>query len=412
MAHLRATGTLTSMSRARNQHLIFDPDYWGRFGAPHDILRSLRREHPVFWYESDRFDPAWLVTRYKDVEFVGRNPALFLSSPRTVFHNPHGFQSPLRGLPQMDPPEHTAHRRAMQAWFTPRAIRRFEDRMAAIARSLVDEMAESESCEFCSAVGVRLPLRMICEILGIPEDQEQTVLQMTRDIFSASDPELARSNDTRAGVQKALAFCAQLGADRRATPTDDFASTVANATLEEEPLAMQAVASHLMIMISAGHDTTASAINGGMLALIRNPDQLALLKASPELTEAAVNEMLRYVTPTTHFVRTAAEAAEVGGVRIEKDQDICIHFASANRDEAVFDEPDQFRIDRNPNRHLAFGTGPHACIGQLLARIEMKALFAELVPRLDEVSLEADPEYISAFWVTGLKRMPLRYSLS
>lgn len=400
------------MSQARSHHLVFDPEHWGRHGAPHDILRSLRTEHPVFWYESDRFDPAWLVTRYKDVEFVGRNPQLFLSSPRTVFHNPHGFESPLRGLPQMDPPEHTAHRKAMQAWFTPRAIRRFEDRMAGIARSLVDEMAASESCEFCSAVGIRLPLRMICEILGIPADQEETVLQMTRDIFSAADPELARSNDTRAGVQNAMAFCAELGRARRETPTEDFASTVANASLDGEPIEMQAVASHLMIMISAGHDTTASAINGGMLALVRNPEQLRLLKENPELTESAVNEMLRYVTPTTHFVRTAAETTEVGGVRIEKDQDVCIHFGSANRDEEEFEDPDRFLIDRKPNRHLAFGTGPHACIGQLLARIEMKALFAELVPRLDEVSLEGDPEYINAFWVTGLKRMPLRYALS
>ena len=400
------------MNQAQSHHLVFDPDYWGRHGAPHDVLRSLRREHPVLWYESERFDPAWLVTRYKDVEFVGRNPSKFLSSPRTVFHNPHGFESPLRGLPQMDPPEHTVHRKAMQAWFTPNAIRRFEDRMAAIARSLVDEMAESDSCEFCSAVGIRLPLRMICEILGIPADQEDTVLQMTRDIFSASDPELARSDDTRAGVQNAMGFCARLGKARREQPTDDFASTVANASLQGEPIEMQAVASHLMIMISAGHDTTASAINGGMLALIRNPEQLTLLKENPALTDSAVNEMLRYVTPTTHFVRTAAETTEVGGVRVEKDQDICIHFASANRDESEFDEPDRFRVDRKPNRHLAFGTGPHACIGQLLARIEMKALFAELVPRLDEVSLEADPEYIRAFWVTGLKRLPLRYSLA
>lgn len=400
------------MSHAQSHHLVFDPEHWGRYGAPHDVLRSLRTEHPVLWYESERFDPVWLVTRYKDVEFVGRNPQQFLSAPRTVFHNPHGFESPLRGLPQMDPPEHTAHRKAMQAWFTPRAIRRFEDRMAAIARSLVDEMAENESCEFCSAVGMRLPLRMICEILGIPEEQENTVLQMTRDIFSASDPDLARSNDTRAGVRNAMRFCAELGGARRETPTEDFASTVANASIEGEAMEMQAVASHLMIMISAGHDTTASAINGGMLALIRNPEQLKALKENPELTESAVNEMLRYVTPTTHFVRTAAEATEIGGVRIEKDQDVCIHFASANRDEAEFEEPDRFLVDRKPNRHLAFGTGPHACIGQLLARIEMKALFAELVPRLDEVSLEADPEYIKAFWVTGLKRMPLRYSLS
>jgi cytochrome P450 len=391
---------------------IFDPHYWGRHGAPHDVLATLRNEDPVYWFENDQFDPAWLLTRHADVEFVGKQPRLFLSGPRTVFHNPKGFKSPLIGLPQQDAPQHTRHRRAMQGWFTPRAMRNLEERLAEIAKDSVDRMATTEGCEFCSVVSSHLPLKMICELLGIPEDQESVVWQLTQDVFAVSDPDLARAQDAQQGVRNAMGFCAEIALARQEHPTGDFASTIANAEIDGEHMTIQEIASHLMIMISAGHDTTASAISGGMLALIRHPEQLDKLRQHPELTDSAVNEMLRYVTPTTNFVRTAAEDTEIGGVKIAKDDDVCIHFCAANRDEDEFENPQQFLIDRRPNRHLTFGVGPHACIGQLLARIEMKALFEELVPRLESVEVDGDPEQISAFWVTGLKQLPIKYKIA
>jgi len=393
-------------------HNVFDPEYWGQHGAPHDVLTTLRQEDPVFWFESERNDPAWLLTRHKDVEYVGKNPRLFLSGPRTVFHNPKGFKTPLTGLPQMDAPQHTRHRRAMQGWFTPKAIRALEDRMTEIAKATVDQMAATGSCEFCNIVGVQLPLKMICELLGIPEHQEAVVWQLTQDVFSTSDPDMARAASAQEGVRNAMGFCTDIALSRQEKPTDDFASTIANAVVDGKAMTVQEIASHLMIMISAGHDTTASAINGGMLALIRNPEQLAKLKAHPELTESAVNEMLRYVTPTTNFVRTASEDVEIGGVRIARGDDVCIHFGAANRDEAEFENSQAFLIDRRPNRHLTFGIGPHACIGQLLARIEMQALFAELIPRIENVQLDGVPEHIKAFWVTGLKKLPIKYKIS
>lgn len=391
---------------------VFDPEYWGRHGAPHDVLTTLRTKDPIYWFENNQYDPAWLLTRHKDVEQVGKNAKLFLSGPRTVFHNPKGFKSPLIGLPQLDAPQHTKHRRAMQGWFTPKSIRDLEERMLEIAKDTVDEMAATNSCEFCSIVGARLPLKMICEFLGIPEAQEAVVWQLTQDVFSVADPDMARAASAQEGVRNAMAFCAEIGKSRQERPTNDFASTIANAEVDGEPMTIQEIASHLMIMISAGHDTTASAINGGMLALIRHPDEFAKLKDQAELTESAVNEMLRYVTPTTNFVRTAAEDTEIGGVKIAKGDDVCIHFCAANRDEAEFADAQAFKIDRKPNRHLAFGIGPHACIGQLLARIEMKALFAELIPRIDSIELDGDPEHIKAFWVTGLKKLPIKYSIA
>ena len=391
---------------------VFDPEFWGQHGAPHDVLTKLRNEDPVLWYESEQYDPAWLLTRFRDVEHVGKNSKLFLSGPRTVFHNPKRFESPLIGLPQQDAPQHTKHKRAMQGWFTPRAIRNLEGRLAEIAKDTIDGMTVTESCDFCSVVSSKLPLKMICELLGIPENQESTVWQLTQDVFAVSDPDRARAANAQEGVRNAMGFCAEIAVARQEDPTDDFASTIANAEIDGEKMTIQEIASHLMIMISAGHDTTASAISGGMLALVRHPYQLEKLKAHPELTESAVNEMLRYVTPTTSFVRTASEDTEIDGVKISKDDDICIHFCAANRDEDEFENSQEFRIDRRPNRHLAFGGGPHACIGQLLARIEMKALFEELIPRIESIELDGDPEHIRAFWVTGLKRLPIKYNIA
>jgi len=400
------------MKKNHDYNLIFDAEYWGRHGAPHDILTTLRNENPVFHYRHPKYQPVWLLTKRRDIEYVGKHPERFLNAPRTVFHNDQGFASPLKGLPHMDAPEHTKHRRAMQGWFTPRAIRALEQRMQEIARDIVDEMAKGESCDFCSEVGARLPLKMICELLGIPEKQEPVVWQLTQDVFSASDPEVAASKDIQDGIRKAMTFCRSLAEARQQQPTDDFASTIANAEIDGEQMGVREIASHLMIMISAGHDTTAGAINGGMLALIRHPRQLAKLQWNPGLMESAINEMLRYVTPTTNFVRTTVVDSEIRGTRIAAGEDVCIHFCAANRDEEEFERSQDFLVDRSPNRHLAFGVGPHACIGQLLARIEMKALFNELVPRLAAIRLDGEEEYFRAHWVTGLKHLPVQYRIT
>jgi cytochrome P450 len=352
------------------------------------------------------------VTKRRDIEYVGKNPERFQNRQRTVIHNDQGYPSPLKGLPHMDPPEHSKHRRAMQGWFTPRVIKALEDRIQKIAKKIVDDISKSGACEFTGAVGAPLPLKMICELLGIPQEQEPVVWQLTQDVFSASDPEVAASANIQEGIRKAMAFCAEIAKSRQENPTDDFASTIANATIDGERMNIREIASHLMIMISAGHDTTASAISGGMLALIRHPDELEKLQDNIELTESAVNEMLRYVTPTTNFVRTTVVDSKIGGIDIAAGEDVCIHFCAANRDEDEFDNPQDFLVDRTPNRHLAFGIGPHSCIGQLLARIEMKALFQELVPRIRTIKLDGEPKYFRAHWVTGLKYLPVKYQIA
>ena len=189
------------------------------------------------------------------------------------------------------------------------------------------------------------------------------------------------------------------------------ASAIANASIDGDALNVLEAMSHIMVLVTAGHDTTASAISGGLLALLRNPAELEKLKADPELISSAVDEMVRYVTPTTNFLRVATEDTELSGVPIKKGQDVCMNFASANRDADVFDAPDEFRVDRNPNPHVGFGTGTHACIGQTLAKVEMNALFAELVPRIKRIELAGDPRWVDAIWITSLKDLPIRFEL-
>ena len=209
-----------------------------------------------------------------------------------------------------------------------------------------------------------------------------------------------------------MAFCSELLESRKKSPREDLASAIANASIDESPLAPIEAMSHVLVLVTAGHDTTASAISGGLLALIRNPGELAKLQAQPELIKTAVDEIVRYVTPTTNFLRAATEDTTLRGVPIAKGQDVCINFASANRDEDVFDEPDEFRVDRNPNPHLGFGTGTHVCIGQTLAKLEMQSLFEELVPRIRHVELAGKPRWIDAYWISSLKNLPIRYELA
>lgn len=391
---------------------IFDPTYWGKHGPPHALLTELRRKSPVFWLDTGRYDPVWLLTRHADVEYVSKHPRLFLSAPRTVIFNSKSSPRRLRGLPQMDPPEHTQHRRSMQSWFTPRAVRALEERISRIAKELIDELAKTDSADFCSTVGVQLPLKVICGILGLPDEEEPRIWNLTQSVFNTMDPDRSNDADIYEGVRKTMEFCAEVAKERRASPTDDFASTIANAEIDGEKTSIQQSASHIMVMITAGHDTTASAINGGLLALIRHPDQLAKLQRDPVLIESAVDEILRYVSPTPTFVRTASEDTEIRGVKIARGEDVCLHYTAANRDEEVFDRPDDFIVDRTPNRHLAFGVGAHACLGQVLAKIEMRALFRELIGRIDFIELAGEPQNVRSFFVSGLKHLPIRYRLT
>jgi len=241
------------------------------------------------------------------------------------------------------------------------------------------------------------------------------MLKLTQELFGAEDDDFKRDDDVLAGIIQTVAdFVAYfdgITADRKANPTGDLSSVIANGIVDGEPIGHKEQLGYYIIAATAGHDTTSNTMSGGMQALIENPDQLARLQADPSLMATAIDEMIRWTTPVKHFMRTATVDYDLRGTTIKAGQDVLLSYWSANRDEDVFDDPFRFDIGRTPNKHLAFGFGVHYCLGAMLARMELKALFGALLPRLKSVELAGNPELIRSTFVSGLKRLPIRYQL-
>jgi cytochrome P450 len=288
-------------------------------------------------------------------------------------------------------------------------------RVDELAKRFVDNMAESgNQCDFVQEVAVNYPLYVIMSLLGLPESDFPQMLRYTQELFGNDDVELRRGTtkeDQMAALLEMFQYFTSLTASRRANPTEDLASAIANATIDGEPLSDIDTVSYYVIIATAGHDTTSAVISGGLQALIENPDQLARLRANMDLMPLATEEMIRWVTPVKEFMRTAREDTIVRGVPIAAGESVLLSYASANRDEDVFDDPFRFDVGRDPNKHNAFGYGVHFCLGAALARMEVNSFFSELVPRLESIELTGDPQHIATIFVGGLKHLPIRYSL-
>jgi cytochrome P450 len=294
-------------------------------------------------------------------------------------------------------------------------MRALKVRIDELAKRFVDSMAESGGeCDFVQEVAVNYPLYVIMSLLGLPESDFPRLLKYTQELFGNDDAELQRGTSKEEQMVALLdmfGYFTALTASRRADPTEDLASAIANATIDGEPLSDIDTVSYYVIIATAGHDTTSAVISGGLQALIEHPDQLERLRDNPTLMPLASEEMIRWVTPVKEFMRTAREDTTVRGVPIAAGESVLLSYASANRDEEVFDDPFRFDVGRDPNRHNAFGYGVHFCLGAALARMEVNSFFSELVPRLKSIELAGDPAHIATIFVGGLKHLPIRYSL-
>jgi cytochrome P450 len=361
------------------------------------------------------------VTRHADVLSVELRNNVFLNEPRPVLGTKADDERSakngnlLRTLIHVDDPEHRALRGVTSDWFLPKSLARLESRLSGLARASVDRMVElGDTCDFARDIAMPLPLNVILAILGLPESDYPRMLKLTQELFGNADEELRRGgspDDLVAVVQDFFIYFTELTQRRRESPQDDLTSVIANALIDGQPLTDIQTISYYVIAATAGHDTTSASMAGGLQALIEHPEQLALLKAHPEHLATAVDEIIRWVTPVKHFMRTANQDAEVGGKSIRAGESVLLSYPSANRDEAVFDGPNRFDVTRSPNKHLAFGFGVHYCLGALLARMELRALLAELIPRLDHVELAGEPALMKTLFVGGLKRLPIRYSV-
>jgi cytochrome P450 len=403
---------------------LTDPAAYADEARLHEALGLLRREAPVSWVEAPEFDPFWAITRHADIMEIERNHTLFHNAPRPLLATSEmdALQRQreadgigLRTLIHMDDPQHRVVRAIGADWFRPRAMRAMEERIAELACQYVERMADhGGECDFATDVAVHYPLYVILSLLGLPESDFPRLLSLTQELFGGADEELRRGETPEELLATLLDFFAyfqDITNARRATPTEDLASAIANARVDGEFLSDIDIASYYVIIATAGHDTTSSTISGGLHALIEHPSELARLRDDPALLPTAADEMIRWVTPVKEFMRTATADTEVGGVTIKEGEAVLLSYPSGNRDEEIFTDPFRFDAGRDPNKHLAFGFGVHYCLGAALARMETRALFAELLPRLESIELAGRPEWTATTFVGGLKHLPIRYSL-
>ncbi len=403
---------------------IVNTEFWGDERWLHEQFAWLRAHAPVRRMTPDGYDPFWSLTRHADIKAVEANNRLFINDPRpilspklfdAVVQQMFGRRHLVRSLVQMDDPEHARYRALTQQWFRGENLHKLVGRIEQLAAQYVDRLGElGGECDFFKDVAVWYPLRVIMSILGVPESDEPLMVKLTQELFGSSDPDTARSFETTAlpeVVGDFEAYFSALSRARRAHPTDDVASIIAHAQIDGEPIPELESNGYYIIIATAGHDTTSSATAGGLLAFIENPAEQARFRAEPDAhMTTALNEIIRWVTPVRQFTRTATEDCTVGGVDIAQGESCVLWYPSANRDEAAFDEPFEFRIDR-PMNHLAFGFGVHVCLGQHLARMEMGAFYKELFRRVDRIELNGEPKYSQSSFVGGLKSLPIRYRM-
>lgn len=385
----------------------------------HADLAHLRANAPVSWVEVPDYAPFWAITKHADIMEIERANDIFTNSPRPVLVTREGDEQQaaigIRTLIHTDDPLHRDLRAIGANWFRPKAMRALKDRADELAKRFVDRMVdEGPECDFVQQVAVNYPLYMIMTLLGVPESDFAFMLKLTQELFGSDDDEFKRGTSMEEqgmALLEMFQYFTELTASRRANPTDDLASTIANATLDGEPLSDIDTVSYYAIIAAAGHDTSSASISGGMHALLQNPDQLARLQNDMSLMPLAVEEMVRWTTPVKEFMRTAQQDYEIRGVRIAKGESVLLSYVSGNRDEDVFVDPFRFDVGRDPNKHIAFGYGVHFCLGAALARLEINSFFSELLPRLRSAELAGEPQHMATTFVGGLKHLPVRYSL-
>ncbi len=402
---------------------LIDPKAYEEQGTPHATFTELRRSSPLHLCDPPGYTPFWAVTKHADICEISKRPDLYLNAPgivkldETQTRERNEGIGAMRTIIEMDPPEHVTFRKVTSAWFTPRALSRLNDMIESSAEALVDHLTgktgEGE-CDYSTDVAAAHPLRLLSTILGVPREEEPRILRMTNELFAADDPELQRSAaDRQAAIQELgielFEFFSKIIEDRRANPKDDLTSIIANAKIDGEPMGPMETFGYCLIVFTAGHDTTKNALVGGMNALLDNPAELDKLRGDKNVVESAVDETVRWVTPVNYMKRTASQDTELRGQKIKEGDELLLCYASANRDEEVFDDPFAFRVDRDPNPHLGFGIGEHFCLGAHFARRSQGALLRQFRARLESIERTGEPSQIRSSFVVGLKHLPVRY---
>jgi cytochrome P450 len=426
-------GRAMSAAAAATCNQIVDPAVYANQPVLDAAFTRLRAEDPLAWCEPEGFRPFWAVTKHADIMDVSRQNKLFTNGEREMlsyeevekgvyaqFGQPHL----LKTLVQLDDPMHFKLRHLTQEWFMPQNVKQREAGVRAIAKQFVDRMEDlGGECDFQNDIALHYPLRVIMQILGVPESDEPMMLKLTQEIFGAQDEDLSRNKgaledrdvgEGLASIQQTLAeffmYFTAITADRRANPRDDVSTVIANGTVDGEPIGQLEAMSYYIIVAAAGHDTTSASTGGGVLAMLQDPAQLKKMMDDPKgMARTAVDEAIRWTTPVKHFMRTAQADYEMRGKSVKAGESLLLCYPSGNRDEEIFEDPFKFRVDRSPNKIISFGYGGHMCLGMHLARLEMQIIYEELFSRVKSIELNGDPTFIKANFVGGPKSIPVRY---
>ena len=396
---------------------LTDPDIFQQ-GVPHEMFRVLRREAPVYWHEEPDGPGFWAITKYHDLKWVSKNPGLFSSARQgTLLKDPppSDLSAVQSIMLNMDPPRHRQYRTLVNQAFTPRMIGNLHGRIRAMVREIINGVIEKGECDFVEEIAALLPMQVICEMMGVPEEDRRDIYVLGNKMVGIDDPELQSDGnpivpgEAMAAFGQMFVYAGKLWKLAHEHPRDDLATALVNAELDGRKLDEMEFNFFFLLLLIAGNETTRTVTSNGMITLLAHPDQLRALREDLDLVPSAVEEILRFAPAVHAFRRSATADTELRGQSIRTNDKLLLWYPSANRDEEVFERPDAFDIRRSPNEHVAFGFGEHYCLGANLARLELQEIFRGITHRLHDVELVAPPRRLRSCFINGVKEMRVRF---
>lgn len=385
---------------------------------PHEEFRILRNQYPLYWNEEPDPEPGfWNITKYEDIKYISTRPELFssaqginISYDRTV--DPQVVNAVIGNMITMDPPMHVAYRKIANPFFTYQSIQNLEARVKELTRQIVDDVAKRGECEFMTDIAARLPILVLCDLLGVPHSDQKKIFDWSNKLIGLEDPEL--NPEGPAGglpvFMDLFAYGQRMIKDRRANPRNDLMTAMATAQIDGKPVPPILLDGFFLLIVIAGNETTRNTITGGMKALIENPEQRQKLVDNPALIPTAVEEILRWVSAVAYMRRTATQDTEIRGQKIAKGDKLVMWYGAANRDEDAFENPDKFDVTRDPNEHIAFGYGQHRCLGARLAQLQLRVMFTELLTRIPDMEMTGPVSRLRTNFINGIKHMPVKFT--
>jgi cholest-4-en-3-one 26-monooxygenase len=383
--------------------------------VPHAYLAYLRRHDPVHWQDEPGGPGFWAVTRYDDCVTVNRDYERFSSSAQGTMPfemaDDEKAQQALMML-NMDPPLHTRYRRLVNKGFTPRMVRDLEESIHRSADAIIDTVIEKGEADFVTDLAAELPLQVIAELLGVPQEDRHRMFEWSNRMVGSEDPEYqGQAEEAMVAAMELYAYAAELFGKKRIDPHTDLMSVLTTVEVEGEQLNELELELFFLLLTVAGNETTRNLMSGAMHAFFSNPEQWQRLLADRSLLPTAADEMLRYVTPVMNFRRTAMLDLELSNTKVAAGDKVVFFHASANRDEDIFTNPDVFDIGRDPNPHIAFGGGgPHFCLGANLARMEIRVMFEHLLDRVPDIAQAGDVQRLQSQFINGVKHLPVSFT--